>query len=60
MIRLRARLAAVCSGLALTAIGSPAQALESLVLRMPFLETSITVNLGDAQSAGELLSLIHI
>ena len=55
MIRLRARLAAVCSGLVLTAIGSPAQALESLVLRMPFLETSISVNLGDAQSAEELI-----
>ena len=55
MIRLRARLAAVCSGLVLTAIGSPAQALESLVLRMPFLETSISVNLGDAQSAEKLI-----
>lgn len=55
MIRLRGRLAAVCSGLVLTAIGSPAQALESLVLRMPFLETSISVNLGDAQSAEELI-----
>ena len=55
MIRLRARLAAVCGGLVLTGISAPVQALERLVLRMPFLETSVTINLAEAGSAAELV-----
>ena len=55
MIRVRARLAAVCGGLVLTGISAPVQALERLVLRMPFLETSVTINLAEAGSAAELV-----
>ena len=55
MIRLRTRLAAVCGGLVLTGFPAPAQALERLVLRMPFLETSVTINLAEAGSAAELV-----
>jgi hypothetical protein len=36
---------------------SPSQALERLVLRLPFLETSVTINLGDVQSTSELIRL---
>ncbi len=55
MIRHRARLAAVCGGLVLIGISSPVQALERLVLRMPFLETSVTINLAEAGTAAELV-----
>ena len=45
LVRCRAQVSAV-----------PASALERLVLRMPFLETSITINLGDdAQTAQQLI-----
>ena len=43
------------AGLALTVAGTPASALERLVLRMPFLETSITINLGEAETVDQLL-----
>ena len=55
MSTIRSRLAAVCTGLALAVIGSPAHALERLVLRFPFLETSITLNLAESGSAEELI-----
>ena len=55
MICLRARLAVVCGGLVLTGLSAPAKALERLVLRMPFLETSVTINLAEAGSAAELV-----
>ena len=40
---------------ALSLVSSPSRALERLVLRLPFLETSVTINLGDAQSTSELI-----
>merc|ERR1711991_131849 len=46
---------ALLGGLDVAAKASPAQALERLVLRMPFLQTSITINLDDAQSVEELI-----
>ncbi len=49
------RLAVVCGGLVLTGLSSPAKALERLVLRMPILETSVTINLAEAGSAAELV-----
>ena len=55
MSRLRTGLTALLGGLVLAATGAPAQALERLVLRMPFLETSVSVNLGDGQSVDQLI-----
>ena len=55
MSTIRSRLAAVCSGLALAVMGSPAHGLERLVLRFPFLETSITLNLTQSRTAEELI-----
>ena len=55
MTRCRTHLAAFLGGLALSGFAAPAQALERLVLRMPFLETSVTINLGEAGSASELI-----
>ena len=43
---------AALTGAALSFVPSPSRALERLVLHFPFLETSVTINLG--------LSLIHI
>ena len=54
--RFQSRFVALISGLVLTAGGSPSQALESLVLRMPFLETSISFNLGDSHSVAKLMA----
>ena len=51
----RSRLVSLMAGLALTGVGTPASALERLVLRMPFLETSITINLGEAETVDQLL-----
>ena len=34
---------------------APASALERLVLRMPFLETTVSINLGDVETAAELI-----
>ena len=55
MTRCRTHLAAFLGGLALAGFAAPVQALERLVLRMPFLETSVTINLGEAGSASELI-----
>ena len=44
------------SGLSLAFAGSPSWALERLVLRMPSLETSISINLGDSHSVEELIN----
>ena len=55
MSRLRTGLTALLGGLVLAATGAPAQALERLLLRMPFLETSVSVNLGDGQSVDQLI-----
>ena len=55
MNRFRTGLASLLGGLVVAATASPAQALERLVLRMPFLQTSITINLDDAQSVEELI-----
>ena len=57
MLRLRTELAALLGGLLVAASASPVQALERLALRVPFLQTSITVNLGQARSADELIRL---
>ena len=55
MLRFRRPLAALISSAALSMSAAPASALERFVLRMPFLETSITINLGDGQSAADLI-----
>ena len=55
MTRCRTHLAAFLGGLVLAGFAAPVQALERLVLRMPFLETSVTINLGEAGSASELI-----
>ena len=55
MMRCRTHWAAFLGGLALAGFAAPVQALERLVLPMPFLETSVTINLGEAGSASELI-----
>ncbi len=55
MSPMRFRLAALLSGLALGCMPAPALAVERLVLQMPFLETSITLNLEKSESAVELI-----
>ena len=52
---MRQFLIAALTGAALSFIPSSSRALERLVLRLPFLETSITINLGDVQSTSELI-----
>ena len=49
MSPIRHLLIAALTGAALSLVSSPSQALERLVLRLPFLETSVTINLGHAQ-----------
>ena len=56
MNRFRTGLASMLGGLVVATTATPAQAFERLVLRMPFLQTSITINLEDAQSVEELIS----
>ena len=51
----RSRLVSLMAGLALTVVGTPVSALEQLVLRMPFLETNIVINLGEAETVDQLL-----
>ena len=55
MNRFRTGLTALLGGLVIAATASPAQALERLVLRMPFLQTNITINFSGAQSVEELI-----
>ena len=55
MARLRTHLAALGVGLSLALTGGPASALERLVLRLPFLETQVTINLSGGQSAEQLI-----
>ena len=55
MNRFRTGLTALLGGLVVAATASPVQALERLVLRMPFLETSIRINFGEARSVEELI-----
>ena len=55
MARLRTHLAALGVGISLALTGGPASALERLVLRMPFLETQVTINLAAGQSAEQLI-----
>ena len=47
MARLRTHLAALAFGMSLALGGGPASALERFVLRLPFLETEITINFAD-------------
>ena len=42
----------------MSVIPSPSRALERLVCRLPFLENSVTINLGDLQSTSELIRQI--
>ena len=55
MPRLRTHLAALAFGLSLALSGGPASALERFVLRLPFLETEITINFADGESAEQLI-----
>ena len=55
MLFTRTGLVALFGSVAFGTLASPASALERLVLRLPFLETSITINLSDDQSAAELI-----
>ena len=55
MARLRTHLAGLGVGISLALTGSPASALERLVLRLPFLETEVTINFADGQSAEQLI-----
>ena len=55
MTRCRTHLAAFFGGLALSGLAAPAQALERLVLRMPFLETTVTINLGEIACSSQFI-----
>ena len=55
MARLRTHLAALAFGTSLALSGGPASALERFVLRLPFLETEITINFADGESVEQLL-----
>jgi predicted dienelactone hydrolase len=55
MVRSRFYWAALFSSLSFSLLSAPVSALERLVLRMPFLETSITINLGEVESAAQLI-----
>ncbi len=56
MLRFSPRLAVLVSSVALSFSASPASSVERLVLRMPFLETSITITIDDdAQTAGQMI-----
>ena len=55
MARLRTHLAALGVGVILALAGGSASALERLVLRFPFLETEMTINLGSGLSAEQLI-----
>ena len=55
MARFRTHLAALGVGLSLALAGGPASALERLVLRLPFLETQVTINLFGGQTAEQLI-----
>ena len=55
MARLRTHLAALAFGTSLALSGGPASALERFVLRLPFLETEITINFADGESAEQLI-----
>ena len=54
---LRAGLASLLGSLLAAASAYPVQALARMALRLPSLQTSITVNLGQARSADELIRL---
>ena len=56
MLRFRLPLAAAVASAAITLAAGPAAALERLVLRMPYLETEIAINLSGVQSAEELIN----
>ena len=46
---------ALACGMSLALSGGPASALERLVFRLPFLETEITINFDDGESAEQLI-----
>ena len=52
---IRSSLAAAAASAAVVLSGSPAAALERLVLRMPYLGVDFTVNLGDGRSVEEVI-----
>ena len=49
------KLVATIAAAAFNCTCAPASALERLVLRMPFLETTLSINLGDVETASELI-----
>ena len=55
MAGLRTHLAALAVGMSLVLGGGPASALERFFLRLPFLETEITINFADGESAEQLI-----
>ena len=55
MARLHTHLAALAFGMSLALGGGPALALERFVLSLPFLETEITINFADGESAEQLI-----
>ena len=55
MARLRTHLAALAFCISLALGGGPASAVERFVLRLPFLETEITINFADGESAEQLI-----
>ena len=55
--RLRTHLAALAFGTSLALSGGPASALERFVLRLPLLETEITINFADGETAEQLIQV---
>ena len=55
MARLRTHLAALAFGMSMALSGGTAFAMERFVLRLPFLETEITINFADGESAEQLI-----
>ena len=55
MACLRTNLTAFGVGISLALAGGPASALERLALRLPFLDTQVTINLSDGESAEQLI-----
>ena len=55
MAQLRYGLVFLFLGMLMALGGDPASALERFVLRLPFLETDITINFADGESAEQLI-----
>ena len=55
MSRIRSIIAAAAASAAVLLTGSPAAALERLVLRLPVLDVDFTINLGEGRSVAEVI-----